>query len=37
MDTGRDGESEKQREYEMPSGILGRPGGFEQERAGGGG
>ena len=31
MDMGRDGESAKQREREMSTGILGHPGGLEQE------
>ena len=31
MDMGRDGESAKQRERDMSTGILGHPGGFEQK------
>lgn len=33
METGRDSESEKQRERDTPRGLPGSPGGFEQKGA----
>lgn len=33
METGRDSESEKQREQDTPRGLPGSPGGFEQKGA----